>query len=109
METISKVNRQFKITRHKKNYNWVNPPEHRLKLMDINTFLKLPSQNWRHKLRNGQARLHSPTGQFVYSLFSTQPDRSFIDRLMHKFERGDRTFLYYHVDEVYIGGIKNWK
>ncbi|WP_299580077.1 DUF4124 domain-containing protein [uncultured Microbulbifer sp.] len=113
METLSRSGEQLRITRHMENYRWINPPEYREQLMDIATFLSLPSKNWRHQLRSGKARLQPQTGQFLYFLLSTPTGKSFVIRLIHKFERGDRTLSYYHVDKDYIGGIKsleiNWR
>ncbi|WP_444921071.1 DUF4124 domain-containing protein [Microbulbifer sp. CnH-101-G] len=113
METLSKVEGQLRITSHWENYKWVNPPLRHEKLMDIGTFIRLPNTKWRHEQRNGSAPLQAQAGQFIYFLLSKPTGKSFVIRLMHKLERGNRTHSYYLVDKDYIGGIKgleiNWR
>jgi hypothetical protein len=113
METLTKVNGQLRITSHWENYRWVNPLKRHERLMDISTFLRLPNTRWRHAQRNGTAPLQAQAGQFLYFLLSTPVGKSFVIRLVHKLERGDRTHSYYLVDKDYIGGIKgleiNWR
>ncbi|QFT53644.1 DUF4124 domain-containing protein [Microbulbifer sp. THAF38] len=106
METLSKVEGQLRITSHWENYKWVNPPLRHEKLMEIGTFIRLPNTKWRHEQRNGSAPLQAQAGQFIYFLLSKPTGKSFVIRLMHKLERGNRTHSYYLVDKDYIGGIK---
>ncbi|MGH1374632.1 MAG: DUF4124 domain-containing protein [Cellvibrionaceae bacterium] len=73
---------------------------------NISDFLKLPSREWRHSLTDGKKSLQAQAGQFIYFLLATPPNRSFVIRLMHQFERGERKLSYYLVDDNYIGGVK---
>ncbi len=64
---------------------------------------------------SGPGILRAQAGQFLYFLLSRPTSRSFVVRLMHNFNRGDRTLSYYLVDDNYIGGVnvleldwKNW-
>lgn len=41
----------------------------------------------------------------MYFLLSKPTRRNFLVRLMHNFDRGDRTLAYYLVEENYLGGI----
>jgi len=41
----------------------------------------------------------------VYFLMSKPTRRNFVVRLMHNFNRGDRTISYYLVNDNYIGGV----
>ena len=61
---------------------------------------------------SGQGSLQAQAGQFLYFLLSKPTSRNFVVRLMHNFNRGDRTLSYYLVDNNFIGGVKvlelNW-
>jgi len=113
METLTKHGDNLHVRRHKKNYYYARQLDKNNRLIGISEFLKMPSKKWRHSLSRGQAGLQSQSGEFVYFLLTTPPDRSFIVRLMHNFKRGDRTISYYLVGKNYIGGIKTleikWK
>ena len=112
METLNRKETGLYIVPHKYNRRVVDRAAKDESLIDISEFLKLPSGKWRHTLSEGERSLQSQAGQFVYYLLSTPPNRSFITRLMHKFEQGDRTLSYYLVNDNYIGGVKalevNW-
>lgn len=105
METLKKEGDELHIEKHKYNHRYVVGLEEKHQLMRAREFLRLPSAKWRHRLGK-KGSLQSYAGEFVRFLMSTSPDRSFIVRLMHKFERGDRTISYYLVDENYIGGVR---
>ncbi len=106
METLKKSGSQLKIDKHAINHRQVRPQLQSNSVMGIGAFLRLPSKKWRHTLANRNGGLQAYAGEFVNFLLSTSPDRSFVMRLMHKFERGDRTISYYLVDQNYIGGIR---
>lgn len=112
METLSRKEAGLYITSHKYNRRVVDRAVKNGTLIDISEFLKLPSAKWRHTISRGERSLQSQAGQFVYYLLSTPPNRSFVTRLMHNFEQGDRTLSYYLVNDNYIGGVKalevNW-
>ena len=74
-------------------------------LVDIEQFLKLPSNKWQHSDMSGTGSLRAQAGQFVYFLLSKPTSRNFVVRLMHNFNRGDRTLAYYLVDDNYLGGV----
>ncbi|WP_236076616.1 DUF4124 domain-containing protein [Marinobacter nauticus] len=75
------------------------------RLTGIDQFLKLPSNKWRHSDMSGSGSVRAQAGQFVYFLLAKPTRRSFLVRLMHNFNRGDRTLSYYLVDDNYIGGV----
>ncbi len=112
METINRSSSGLYIQPNIPNYRNVNWAKENDALTDISEFLKLPSDKWRHSLRNNRKSLQSQTGQFVYFLLSTPPNRNFVTRLMHQFSRGNRTLSYYLAEDNYIGGVKaldlNW-
>lgn len=112
METLEREGEALTIVPHPYNQPYVSKLAQKHRLMSVEEFLKLPSADWRNQLANGGGYLQAQSGQFVNFLLSTPPDRSFVVRLIHNFERGDRTLSYYLVDENYIGGIRtlqqNW-
>lgn len=67
--------------------------------------MKLLSSKWRHSDLSGRGSLRAQSGQFVYLLLSNSTRRNFVVRLMHNFNRGDRTISYYLVNDNYIGGV----
>lgn len=54
---------------------------------------------------SGHGSLRAQSGQFLSFLPSNPTRRNFVVRLMHNFNRGDRTLAYYLVDDNYIGGV----
>ncbi|WP_444919212.1 DUF4124 domain-containing protein [Microbulbifer sp. JMSA003] len=106
METLGRKKSGLYIAPHKGNREIVDRAERNRNLTNISVFLKLPSSEWRHTLTNKEKSLQSQAGQFVYFLLSTPPNRSFVIRLMHEFERGNRKLSYYLVNDNYIGGAK---
>lgn len=106
METINRSDRGLYIEPHLINQRDVAWARSKGKLTDIPEFLKLPSNTWRHSLRDDKQHLQSQSGQFVYFLLSTPPNRNFVTSLMHKFNQGDRTISYHLVEDNYIGGVK---
>lgn len=106
METLNRSEAGLYITPHNANRKSVNRASGNNNLTDISEFLKLPSRKWRHALVGGRKSLQGQAGQFVYFLLSTPPNRNFVIRLIHKFERGNRKLSYYLVNDDYIGGVK---
>jgi len=107
METLNRKRSGLYLEPHPYNRQRVTEVSRNGKLTNIDEFLKLPSKDWRHSLDDRQKGLQSQAGQFVYFLFSTPPNRNFIVRMIHKFERGDRTLSYHLVNDAYTGGVKS--
>jgi len=107
METLTKASDQLLIKQHKLNHKSVAYQAKKNQLIRVGDFLRLPSQKWRHTSSSRGGSLQAYAGEFVRFLLGTSPDRNFIVRLMHKFERGDRTISYHLVDQNYIGGIRS--
>ena len=105
METIRREKGGLLIGPHDINRRVVEMSAQRGTLTNISAFLKLPSRDWRHSQADGKRHLQSQAGQFERFLLATSPNRSFLVRIMHRFERGDRKLAYYLVDDNYIGGI----
>lgn len=105
METIERDNSGLYFRRHHENRWVVDKAREHGHLADIDRFLQLSSQKWRHSDLSGRSSLRAQSGQFVYFLLSKPTRRNFVVRLMHNFNRGDRTLSYYLVDENYIGGV----
>ncbi len=106
METLKGKDGGLYLETHTRNRRSVSEATKNKQLANIDEFLKLPSKKWRHSLASGENTLQAQAGQFVYFLLLTPTNRSFVVRLMHNFERGDRTLSYYLVNKNYIGGIK---
>lgn len=105
MEMIERDETGLYFERHPEN-RWVVEQAHEQGLLtDIDQFLKLPSNKWRHSDFTGNGVLRAQSGQFVYFLLSKPTRRNFVVRLMHNFNRGDRTLAYYLVNDNYIGGV----
>ena len=104
MEMIERDESGLYFERHPENRWVVSQARKQDRLSDISDFLKLPSDKWRHSDMSGSS-LRAQAGQFVYFLLSKPTRRSFVVRLMHNFNRGDRTLAYYLVDDNYIGGV----
>lgn len=107
METLNRKRSGLYLESHPYNRQRVSEVSKNGDLTAIDEFLKLPSKDWRHSLDDRKKGLQSQAGQFVYFLFSTPPNRNFIVRMIHKFERGDRTLSYHLVNDAYTGGVKS--
>lgn len=105
MEMLERDQTGLYFERHRRNLQVVARARENGQLKDIDQFLKLRSNKWQHSDRSGQGSVRAQAGQFLYFLLSRPTSRSFVVRLMHNFNRGDRTLSYYLVDENYIGGV----
>jgi len=105
METLERDESGLYFERHPVNQWVVAQARKQGRLADIGDFLKLPSDKWLHSDRSGRSNVRAQAGQFVYFLLSNPTRRSFMVRLMHNFNRGDRTLSYYLVDDNYVGGV----
>lgn len=106
MEMLERDSVGLYFERHEENRRIVAGAQKKGSLKGIDQFLKLQSQKWRHSDMSGQGSLRAQAGQFLYFLLSRPTRRNFLVRLMHNFNRGDRTLSYYLVDDNYIGGVK---
>ena len=105
MEMLERDQAGLYFDRHEENQSVVAFAHDRGLLTDIDQFLKLQSSKWRHSQLSGQGPLQAQAGQFLSFLLSRPTSRAFVVRLMHNFNRGDRTLSYYLVDDNYIGGV----
>lgn len=105
MEMLERDQSGLYFERHPENRWVVAQAREQGRLTDIDQLLKLPSDKWRHSEISGQGSLRAQSGQFLYFLLSKPTSRNFVVRLMHNFNRGDRTLSYYLVDDNYIGGV----
>ncbi|MDI9244665.1 DUF4124 domain-containing protein [Marinobacter sp. CHS3-4] len=115
MEMLERDQTGLYFERHLDNQRVVAYARDKGLLKDIDQFLKLPSNEWQHSRMSGQGPLQAQAGQFLSFLLSRPTSRNFVLRLMHNFNRGDRTLSYYLVDDNYIGGVdvleldwRNW-
>ncbi|WP_417521700.1 DUF4124 domain-containing protein [Marinobacter sp.] len=105
MEMLERDGSGLYFERHREN-QWVVAQARELgRLNEIDQFLKLSSDKWLHSDASGKGSLRAQAGQFIYFLLSKPTSRNFLVRLMHNFNRGDRTLSYYLVDDNYIGGV----
>lgn len=105
MEMLGRDDEGLYIEHHRQNRRVVEQAYKQGRLADIDQFLKLPSNTWQHADRSGTTSLRAQASQFVYFLLSKPTGRDFLVRLLHNFDRGDRTLSYYLVNENYIGGV----
>lgn len=105
MEMLERDDSGLYFERHEENLRVVAHAWEQGRLADIDQFLKLTSDKWRHSDMSGVSTLRAQSGQFVGFLLSRPTRRNFVVRLMHNFNRGDRTLSYYLVDENYLGGV----
>lgn len=105
MEMLQRDESGLYFERHHENRWVVDQAREQGRLTAIDQLLKLSSNNWRHSDFSGRSSLRAQSGQFVYFLLSKPTSRNFVVRLMHNFNRGDRTLSYYLVDDNYIGGV----
>ncbi|OAN93285.1 hypothetical protein A8B84_19545 [Marinobacter sp. EhC06] len=105
MEMLKRDESGLYFERHHENRWVVDQAREQGRLTAIDQLLKLSSNNWRHSDFSGRSSLRAQSGQFVYFLLSKPTSRNFVVRLMHNFNRGDRTLSYYLVDDNYIGGV----
>lgn len=105
METIERDESGLYFERHRENQWVVDQALEQGRLAGIDQLLKLPSNKWRHSDLSGRGSLRAQSGQFLYFLMSKPTRRNFVVRLMHNFNRGDRTISYYLVNDNYIGGV----
>ena len=115
MEMLDRDETGLYFQRHEDNRRVVAQAHASGRLTDIDQFLKLQSDKWKHSLASGQSPLQAQAGQFLSFLLAKPTSRNFVVRLMHNFNRGDRTLSYYLVNDNYIGGVnvlaldwKNW-
>ncbi len=105
MEMLERDGSGLYFKRHDENRRIVARAQDNGRLKGIDQFLKLQSQKWQHSDLSGQGSLRAQAGQFLYFLLAKPTRRNFLVRLMHNFNRGDRTLSYYLVDDNYIGGV----
>jgi len=105
MEMLERDESGLYFERHHENRWVVDQAREQGRLTAIDQLLKLPSNKWRHSDFSGRSSLRAQSGQFVYFLLAKPTSRNFVVRLMHNFNRGDRTLSYYLVDDNYIGGV----
>jgi hypothetical protein len=106
MEVLERDEKGLYFEHHAENLEDVTRAHENGRLTDIDQFLKLQSSKWRHSQMAGQGSMQALAGQFLHFLLSKPTRRNFVVRLMHNFNRGDRTLSYYLVDNNYIGGVK---
>lgn len=105
MEMLERDESGLYFERHQENSWVVAKAREQGRLTGISQFLKLSSHKWRHSELSGHGSLRAQSGQFLSFLLSKPTRRNFVVRLMHNFNRGDRTLAYYLVDDNYIGGV----
>ncbi|EDM48865.1 hypothetical protein MDG893_02860 [Marinobacter algicola DG893] len=105
MEMLERDESGLYFERHQENSWVVAQAREQGRLTGISQFLKLSSYKWRHSELSGHGSLRAQSGQFLSFLLSKPTRRNFVVRLMHNFNRGDRTLAYYLVDDNYIGGV----
>lgn len=105
MEMLERDQAGLYFESHSENQRIVAFAHDRGLLTDIDEFLKLTSNKWRHSQLAGRGPLQAQAGEFLAFLLSKPTSRNFVVRLMHNFNRGDRTLSYYLVDDNYIGGV----
>jgi hypothetical protein len=105
MEMLERDESGLYFERHQENRWVVAQAREQGRLTGISQFLKLSSYKWRHSELSGHGSLRAQSGQFLSFLLSKPTRRNFVVRLMHNFNRGDRTLAYYLVDDNYIGGV----
>jgi hypothetical protein len=105
MEMLERDASGLYFERHQENSWVVAQAREQGRLTGISQFLKLSSYKWRHSELSGHGSLRAQSGQFLSFLLSKPTRRNFVVRLMHNFNRGDRTLAYYLVDDNYIGGV----
>ncbi|MCR8913357.1 DUF4124 domain-containing protein [Marinobacter panjinensis] len=105
MEMLERDESGLYFERHQENRWVVAQAREQGRLTDIDQFLRLSSNKWRHSEMSGHGSLRAQSGQFLSFLLSKPTRRNFVVRLMHNFNRGDRTLAYYLVDDNYIGGV----
>lgn len=106
MEMLERDQKGLYFEHHAENLRVVAQAHGSGRLTGIDQFLKFQSSKWRHSQLSGQGSLQAQAGQFLYFLLSKPTSRKFVVRLMHNFNRGDRTLSYYLVDSNFIGGVK---
>lgn len=112
MEMLSAKNGHLQLRAHPENTAVVQYLQARHLLPEVEDFLAMQSRDWRNHYNDQGYSLQSQTGEFVYFLLSTPTGRSFLVRLIHQYQRGDRTLAAHLVDEHYVGGMRvmqdNW-
>lgn len=105
METLIAEGNQLFIEHHHNNFNAVKALEKMRGLLGVREFFSLNSNDWTNKNRDGGYRLQVQSGELTRMLLASRPGLSFIVRLIHAYERGDRTIAAYVVEKEYTGGI----
>lgn len=106
MEMLGRDHTGLYFRRHAENAWFVARAREDGRLKGIDQLLKMQSNKWRHSDQSGQGYVRAQSGQFVSFLLAKPTRRNFLVRLMHNFNRGDRTLAYYLVDDNYTGGVK---
>lgn len=112
MEMLRRSDGHLVIDAHPENTRIVDYMRANRMLPDVADFLAMQSRDWRNHYADKGYSLQAQTGEFVYFLLSTPTGRSFLVRLIHQYQRGDRTLAAGLVDDNYIGGMRvlqdNW-
>lgn len=106
MEMLERDTEGLYFARHAENSWLVDQARKDGHLADIDKFLKLPSDKFRHSDLSGRSYVRAQASQFLSFLLAKPTRRNFLVRLMHNFNRGDRTLSYYLVNDNYIGGVR---
>lgn len=104
MEHLVEEEGQLVIYPHKANANVLRKAKQKNKLDDIERFLDLQSKQWRALNHGSDYFFQSMAGEFIFFLFSTNTDRTFVRKLLQNYKRGGNLRSLYLVDDYYLGG-----
>lgn len=105
MESIGYSNENFFLYPHLENRRDILTANRKGKLVSIKELLTVKNAGW-SKQQAEHTTSQVQAGELVRMLLSTSPGQSFLVRLVHNYERGDRTFSYYFAEKNYLGGTQ---
>lgn len=104
MEHLVNDDGQLVIHPHRDNAKVLRRAKEKNKLDDIERFLDLQSKEWTALNHGGNYFFQSMAGEFIFFLFSSNTDRTFVRNLLQNYKRGGNLRSLYLVDEYYLGG-----
>ncbi len=113
MEAIEVSGESFFLTPHHENLNSVRYAIQQKTDLQVDQLLSMPSKDYYMNVKAGYNPNQPFAGELVRMLLSSMSGMSFLTRIIHSYERGDRTFSSYLVDKHYVGGKivlqNNWQ
>ncbi|MFL0805011.1 MAG: DUF4124 domain-containing protein [Agarilytica sp.] len=104
MEAIEVSGERFFLAPHHENFSSIRYAIQQKQDLQVDQLLSMPSRDYYQNVKAGYNPNQPFAGELVRMLLSSVSGVNFLTRIIHSYERGDRTFSSYLVDKHYVGG-----